>query len=301
MGAERRPPSIAVAARVHILAKSRAEGRHRKPKARGNSEEVKPDVLNKAYDVIRPRITRLFLLTAFFCAAVIALIWVFELFDELSVRIFMSLVVAMVPAFEFQSSPKTWEPREELAWFTSFLILVLLIVVGDKFDWQGVGMNAVILLVALPYGWLVWRLMRRNWLLLTGLMLALALMMIYWVAALVVNEETLSILLLPVPVVIFGGIAWTPVAWRVLETARGWRNRRVGGPGMQVLAMAILFLPVVLVVAAVPGMLELSQVWSAVSLTLIGVLLSAVVSEPLRRFLLEWGNLKPDDETVPEV
>ena len=49
----------------------------------------------------------------------------------------------MVPAFEFQSSPKTWEPREELAWFTSFLILVLLIVVGDKFDWQGVGMNAV--------------------------------------------------------------------------------------------------------------------------------------------------------------
>ena len=156
---------------------------------------MKPTILNKACDVIRPRITRLFLLTAFFCAVVITLIWVFMLFDELSVRIFMSLVVAMVPALEFQSSPKTWESREELAWFASFLMLTLLIVMGDKLDWQGVAMNAVILLVALPYGWLVWKLMRRNWLLLTGLMLALAVMMIYWMAALVVNDETLSILL----------------------------------------------------------------------------------------------------------
>ena len=63
---------------------------------------------------------------------------------------------------------------------------------------------------------------------------------------------------------------------------------------MQALAMAILFLPVTLVAVAVPGMLELGQVWSAVSLTLVGVLLNAVVSELLRRFLLEWGDLVPD-------
>ena len=49
-----------------------------------------------------------------------------------------------------------------------------------------------------------------------------------------------------------------------------------------------------LVAIIVPPMLEFSDIWSAVSLTLIGVLLSAVVSEPLRRFLLEWANLSPD-------
>ena len=41
-------------------------------------------------------------------------------------------------------------------------------------------------------------------------------------------------------------------------------------------------------------MLEFSDIWPAVSLTLVGVLLSAVVADPLRRFLLEWAHLSPD-------
>ena len=70
---------------------------------------------------------------------------------------------------------------------------------------------------------------------------------------------------------------------------------------MRVLAMAILFFPVILVAMVVPGMLDLSSNWTAVSLTLVGVLLSAVISEPLRRFLLEWGALMPDREPVPKA
>ena len=62
---------------------------------------------------------------------------------------------------------------------------------------------------------------------------------------------------------------------------------------MQALAMAFLFLPVIVVAVAVPGMLDLNTAWSAVSLTIVGVLLSAVVSEPLRRFLVRWGKLEP--------
>ena len=59
--------------------------------------------------------------------------------------------------------------------------------------------------------------------------------------------------------------------------------------------MVSLFLPVILVATVVPGMLDLSEIWSAVSLTIVGVLLSAVVAEPLRRFLLIWAKLGPDD------
>ena len=143
--------------------------------------------------------------------------------------------------------------------------------------------------------------MRRNWLLLTGLILALAVTMIFWMVALVRDEDSLDSLLLPLPVVLFFGIAWTPVAWRILDIAGRWKNRRVGGPGMRALAMAILFFPVILVAMAVPRMLGLSSTWSAVSLTLVGVLLSAVISEPLRRFLLEWGNLMADTESVPKA
>ena len=64
--------------------------------------------------------------------------------------------------------------------------------------------------------------------------------------------------------------------------------------------MATLFFPVILVAVVVRWMLELSPIWSAVSLTIVGVLLSAVVSEPLRRFLLEWGNLTPNPNESPE-
>lgn len=251
-------------------------------------------LVREAYNFIRPRVTLLFLLTAFCCVAVIALIWIFGLFDNLFIRILMSLIVAMVPTFELLASPKTWKSREDWAWLTSLLMLTLLMVAGDKFDWTRVTMNAAILLLALPYGWLVWKLMRRNWLLLTGLMLALVMMMVYLAAALVMNDDPLDFLLLSILVVFFCGIPWTPLARWILDTAKLWKNRRVGGPGMQALAMAILFLPVAMVAAVVPGMLGLNQIWTAVSLTLIGVLLSAVVADPLRRFLLAWGNLTPD-------
>lgn len=135
--------------------------------------------------------------------------------------------------------------------------------------------------------------------LLTGLLLALALMMIYWTAALVETDSPIELLLLPLPTVIFGGVFWTPVAWWILDIAKRRKDRKVSGPGTQALAMATLFLPVILVAVAIPGMLGFKDIWTAVSLTIVGVLLSAVVSEPLRRFLLEWGNLLPDPENSP--
>ncbi len=212
----------------------------------------------------------------------------------------MSAVIVLVPMFDFQPPPRTWASREEMVWVSSFLALTVLIVASDKFDWTGIGIHAVLLLVALPYGWVVWKLMRRNWLLLTGLILPLAAMMIYWVAALVGEQGSLDVVLLPLVVVLFFGVVWTPVAWQALELAQRWKNRRVGGPGIRAVAMAILFFPVILVAMAVPGMVGLSATWSDVSLLLVGFLLSTVISDPLRRFLLEWGNLMPDREPVSE-
>ena len=142
--------------------------------------------------------------------------------------------------------------------------------------------------------------MRQNWMLLTGLMLALALMMVYWTAALAGDDSWFDLLLLPLPVVIVGGVIWAPVAWQVLDTAGRRKDYPLSGPGMQALAMAVLFLPVIVVAVAVPGMLDLSPAWSAVSLTIVGVLLSSVVAEPLRRFLLRWGKLEPKPNESPE-
>ena len=253
---------------------------------------------HRSYRFMRSRLSRLFFFVTACCAAVTALIWYLALFDDLQVRIFMSAVIVLVPMFDFQPPPRTWASREELLWVSSFLALTVLLVASERFGWAGVGIHVVLLLVALPYGWVVWKLMRRNWLLLTGLILALAAMMVFWVAALVGEQESLDVVLLPLLVVLFFGVAWTPMAWRALDLAQRWKNRRVGGPGMRAVAMAILFFPVILVAMAVPGMVGLSATWSDVSLLLVAFLLSTVISEPLRRFLLEWGNLMPDGEPV---
>ena len=253
---------------------------------------------DRSYQFIRCRLSRLFFVLTVCCAAVTALIWYFSLFDDLQIRIFMSAVIVLVPMIDFQPPPRTWASREELVWVCSFLALTVLLVASQRFGWAGVGIHLVILLVALPYGWVVRKLMPRNWLLLTGLILALAAMMVFWVAALVGEQESLDVVLLPLVVVLFFGVAWTPLAARALDLAQRWKNRRVGGPGMRAVAMAILFFPVILVAMAVPGMVGLSATWSDVSLLLVGFLLSTVISEPLRRFLLEWGNLMPDREPV---
>ena len=262
---------------------------------------MKLAIFNRTYESIRlrfsrirPRLPGVFLVSVIHCVPIYAFTWYFSVIDDLSARISISLLVAMLPVAELLSGPRPLKSRGEQFWLAAFFALALLLVASDEFKWHGLAGNAAISLLILPYGWLVWKLMRHNLLLLTGLMLALALTMIYWTAALAGNDSWLDLLLLPIPVVIIGGIIWAPVAWQILDTARRRRDCPLSGPGMQALAMAILFLPVIVVAVAVPGMLDLSPAWSAVSLTIVGVLLSSVVSDPLRRFLLEWGDLVPD-------
>ena len=164
----------------------------------------------RSYKFTRCRVSRLFFFVTACCAVVTALIWYFALFDDLQVRILVSVVIVLIPMLDFQPPPRAWASREDLLWLSSFVALAVLLVAGDKFGWAGVALNSVVLLVALPYGWLVWKLMRRNGLLLVGLMLALAVMMIFWTAALVRDERSLDVLLLPLPSGTF--------LWRCLDT-----------------------------------------------------------------------------------
>ena len=252
--------------------------------------------VSKVHEHIRPRLAGILLVTLFHCVPIYAFTWYFSLIEDLSARISMSLLVGMLPVTELLSEPRPLKSREDQFWLAAFFWLALLLVASHEFKWHGLAGNTAFSVLTLPYAWLVWKLMRHSWLLLTGLMLALVLMMVYWTAALAGEDSWFDLLLLPLPVVVLGGIIWAPVAWQILDGARRRKNRRLSGPGMQALAMAILFLPVIVVAVAVPGMLDLSPAWSAVSLTIAGVLLIAVVSEPLRRFLLEWGELIPTSD-----
>ena len=248
---------------------------------------------------IRPRITAYFLVIAFCCGTVNMITWYSGLVDDRSARITLSILTALVLVLEFFSVPTPWRGQKNILWVAVALVLALLLMAGDKFNINTIGTNAAVALVSLPLALLVWLLTGRQWLLSSAFLFALAVMMIYWLAALVQTDDSpltllLLVLLLPLPTVLLFGVAWAPVARWALEAARRRTHRRISGPGFRALAMSILFLPVALVAIVVPPMLEFSDIWSAVSLTLVGVLLSAVVSDPLRRFLLEWANLSPD-------
>ena len=176
--------------------------------------------VHKAYKELRPRLPGVLLVTLIHCVPIYAFTWYFSLIEDLSARISISLLVTMLPVAELLSEPSSLKSRREQFWLAVFFWLALLLVASDEFNWHGLAGNVAVSLLMLPYAWLVWKLMRQSWLLLTGLMLALVLMMIYWTAALAGDDSWLSLLLLPLPVVLIGGIIWAPVARQI------WGHRR---------------------------------------------------------------------------
>ena len=235
------------------------------------------------------------------CLLICYLIWGFRIFDGLlenrfqsiTIGILISAMAAAVVVSEFWSRPRSLDARGELFWFVSIIVSATALVTGDRHDRDWLAFHGAVLVMALPLWWVTWQAMRRQWLLFAGLALALVTMMLFWGVALHQTRDSLRLLLLPLPAIMLVSAIWSPGGWIIIHLARRQRNRRVAGPGMQAAAMAYLFLPAIMVAVFVPHVLELHQAWSAASLTLVGVLLGAVVAAPLRRFLLEWGDLAP--------
>ena len=188
---------------------------------------MKLAIFNRAYEsirlrfsCIRPRLPGVFLVSVVYGVPVYALIWYSGLIDDLSVRLLLSVLVAMMPVAELLSAPKPWKSRGDLLFFALFIVLVSLFAIGHKFNLPVLSLNAAMLVAVLLWCPLVWQLMGGSLLLLTGLILAMVVMMIYWVAAFSGVGGWLEILILPLPTVLFGGVFWAPVARWILAMRR---------------------------------------------------------------------------------
>ena len=84
-----------------------------------------------------------------------------------------------------------------MIWFALFMAPATLLVAGDKFDWDELGANAAWALLALPWLWVVWKLLHGSWFLLAGIVLSLVVMTIYWMAAGTTSSEPWVLLLVP--------------------------------------------------------------------------------------------------------
>ncbi len=247
----------------------------------------------KLYRAIRERSAVLAVTVAFTCLPVYALVWYLHVYNNIAHNITVTVVVTALPVTTLLSPPEPLTARSYPVSLAVLSLIALIYFIGDEFDSQLITFNVTLLVLALPYGLLYVIIVRREWLVSVGLVLALLATMIYWGAALAINKEGFHLVLLPLPIILAGGVLWAPLASWTLKCARRHRNRKISGPGTQVLAMTMLFCPVTLVAVALPPDLGLGEMWSNVSLALIGLFLSGVISEPLRRMLIEWGKLAP--------
>ena len=227
------------------------------------------------------------------CVPVYAMAWFLDVFGHIAYNITVTILVTALPVIELKTPPEPLTIKNPYCWLAAFSVIALILFIGDEFNSQLITFNVTLFVLAIPYGLVYVLVVRSEWLVSVGLVLALLAAMIYWTAGLAMNNASFDLLLLPLPIILAGGVLWAPVASWTLKSARRHKNRRISGPGMQVLTMTVLFFPVTLVAVALPKDFGLSATWSNVSLALIGIFLSGVISEPLRRMLIEWGKLAP--------
>ncbi len=225
------------------------------------------------------------------CVPVYAMAWYLDVNNNLAAKIAITGIVTAMPIIYLFSPSERLTFKNHAVWISIFSWLALVLFLGEEYGWRSLSFSVILVLLALPYGWFFWQIARYEWLLYVALLLALLATMIYWIAALAINEEGFDLLLLPLPFILSAGVVWSFIASRTLKSARRHKNRRVSGPGMQALAMTMLFFPITLVAITIPTGLSLNATWLNVSLALIGIFLSGVVSEPVRRFFVEWANL----------
>ena len=250
-------------------------------------------LLGKFFRAVRERWAVLTVIILGICVPVYSMAWWLDVLDNVQSTIAITALVTMWP---FAKLALPHEPLKVLSLETLYsvaFVFMLAVGIGNRYDLQIISFSAIAILLALPWCWVVGVAVRRETMLLAGFLPALVATMTYWIAGLVDNNISFDLSLLPLPVVFIGGAIWAPLALLMLQFARRHKDGKISGPGTQVMTMTTLFFPITLVAVVLPPDLGLSSIWSNVSLALIGLFLSGVISEPLRRMLIEWGKLAP--------
>ena len=228
------------------------------------------------------------------CAPVYAMSWLLDVFNNIASSITVSVAVTILPLIQLVSPPEPLTKSSYIGWFSTFVLVALALFFGANNDIRFLTFGAIFMIVALPWTWIFWQIVRYELILIPGFSLALIAILIYWAGALAKDNLTFDLLLLPLPLILVAAVLWAPIGSYALKIARRNKNARIRGPATQVLAMGILFMPAALLSFTIPDVFELSDPWSAACVTIVGVILGAVISEPLKNLFLEWGKLAPD-------
>lgn len=226
-----------------------------------------------------------------------ALIWFPGVIEDTSSRILLVLLYAAIPLSTLLGTTDDDAERRRFIWwnlgFGLFTVGMLVIVISDRQDWHLLGLNVFFAMISAPLLLYFAVLIRETPLTGVALVPSTFLAEAYLVIPEGSSNTPLEYLLIPLPIVLLGSVAWSYVARLLLNQARKRRQVPIWGPASESFTMLFLFLPLVLFAIMMPRALTDDQVWLAVSVTIIGVLFGSVVSTPLRQFLLDLGQLRP--------
>ena len=176
-----------------------------------------------AYNTIRHRFALSFVsfvLVLAVCCGAVFLTWFFDLFENQTIRIWLTVLVLMLPFTELLAEQKHLKSKGYLHWWLSVFVALWVMAFGVKYNLDGLVVGSFLAISALALLYLVLLSLRHQTMLLTGLLAGLVILMIYWIAAVEVNDEPLTLLLLPVPLYLLGGAGWALLARPILEWAQ---------------------------------------------------------------------------------
>ena len=227
----------------------------------------------------------------------IVFLWCFDLIGDLYSRIVIVGVYSAIPVLVLTQGAASTEFKRcqvdsGLVWFVLFLVASLLIAIGGRIDSAPLVLNVTTAMMAAPLAIASWLSIHRQPLVAVAVVPSVIIVALLGMLILPSNFR-LEYPLLPLPFILLGVAPWSFVASKLLTCAQQVRQRSIWGPGLEVLTMLVLFIPLIVLVVGTTLLLTENEIAKTVVFTVTGVLLSSLVSAPLRQFLLDLGKLEP--------
>jgi len=231
-------------------------------------------------------------------ASFATVIWIFGPIEDHNARVIVTLIYAVMPILFFWDS---FTAKRELGkldlpntWLTILSVSALLIVLFDRAGFPAAVISVASILVSIPLLWVFWMIARGRWLLLFAIVPSMFAATLYLVRPITPAGVVLDYLFVPLPVLSLACVAWAlPTRW-FLNRAERSRGRPINGPAMESVSMLFLFTPLVVLTMLTVNALGFGETWVGVSGVVMALIFSSTISEPVRQFVLDLGNLSPD-------
>ncbi len=245
---------------------------------------------------IRPRFSGDFWTIFVVWLLLVVFVWYVDSVDGLYGKAVLTLLCSTLPLLALFFEPSQCASQRHWAsWMwrvgTAVVLFAVLVGITDKWNLDTLGMaitmiglSSSLFAVCLFLSW-------KKPLLGVAWAPSIIIAMLYAVA-LPPGERLFSMLFLLFMVFAFS-IPFVTAGYVLLHFTAKWRRHPVRGPGVECLMMIVLFTPMIWLVISDTKAITSDDIWLALSLTIVGVLISSIVSTPFRKFLLALGNLPP--------